>query len=301
MRWRGGAGGVNPAGGDRYDRAPVADVHPRPAPARTGPLAASSPARRVAVVVAVVSVAWVALVAVGPVGARPAQDPGVTSTLAFDGSTTVAPTGVAPTDDTMPTAGTGDTTESTGAGSRRVADENRKIWAVVAGLVLVAIALSLLTIRYWRRTRPVADTTGLMLPTDAALAVALASEPETGPPAGESSSGEPSADASGADEPSSVEVVEPPGAVSSGLEVVAGDAEPADTGADTAPVPVVDVSPASPRRAVAGADHASADEAWEPRGTGEHERVVVAPAARPQRLSAEQRAALFARREPRDP
>ena len=30
---------------------------------------------------------------------------------------------------------------ATGAGSKRVADENRKIWAVVGGLVFVALAL----------------------------------------------------------------------------------------------------------------------------------------------------------------
>lgn len=34
------------------------------------------------------------------------------------------------------------------------ASEDRKIWAVVAGLVLVAIALTALTVRYWRQTRP---------------------------------------------------------------------------------------------------------------------------------------------------
>lgn len=33
--------------------------------------------------------------------------------------------------------------------------EDRKVWAVVAGLILVALALTALTVRYWRQTRPV--------------------------------------------------------------------------------------------------------------------------------------------------
>ncbi len=36
------------------------------------------------------------------------------------------------------------------------ASDDRKIWAVVAGLVLVAVALTALTVRYWRQTRPAA-------------------------------------------------------------------------------------------------------------------------------------------------
>ena len=36
------------------------------------------------------------------------------------------------------------------------ASDDRKVWAVVAGLVVVALGLSLLTVRYWRHTRPVA-------------------------------------------------------------------------------------------------------------------------------------------------
>lgn len=34
------------------------------------------------------------------------------------------------------------------------ASEDRKIWAVVGGLVFVALALTVLTFRYWRQTRP---------------------------------------------------------------------------------------------------------------------------------------------------
>ena len=38
--------------------------------------------------------------------------------------------------------------------------ENRKVWAVVAGLVAVAVALSVLTIRYWSQTRQVQTGVG---------------------------------------------------------------------------------------------------------------------------------------------
>lgn len=34
------------------------------------------------------------------------------------------------------------------------ASEDRKIWAVIGGLLLVALALTVLTVRYWRNTRP---------------------------------------------------------------------------------------------------------------------------------------------------
>lgn len=41
------------------------------------------------------------------------------------------------------------------AQERRLFTESRKIYAVVAGLVVVALCLSLLTVGYWRRTKPV--------------------------------------------------------------------------------------------------------------------------------------------------
>lgn len=40
-------------------------------------------------------------------------------------------------------------------GDQRILTENRKVLAVVLGLVAVAVALSVLTFAYWRRTRPV--------------------------------------------------------------------------------------------------------------------------------------------------
>lgn len=299
MTGRARGGGVTRQCGGRYDLAPVAAVHPRPTSARSGPLAAP---RRTRVVVAVGALALAALLGTAPAAARPAQDPGATS-VPIDASSTTSPafttTTVAAVPAEEPVAPEADDAGTVGTSGRRVADENRKIWGVVAGLVLVAIALSLLTIRYWRKTRPVPPTTGLMLPTDAALAVALASTPEPSTP--EPSTREASGEASAGDGPAP----EPSGEQTPGVSIVGGvhDDPVYDAGNDTAPVPVVDApdaEPASARRAVAGADHATADEAWEPRGTGEHERVVV-PAVRATRLSAEQRAALFAQREPREP
>jgi hypothetical protein len=218
--------------------------------------------------------ALVMLLGAAPAAARPAQDPGVTtipvdrSTTTLPGSTTVAAVPAAGSE-TEPATEPTEPAEVAATGSNRVADENRKIWAVVAALVLVAIALSLLTIRYWRKTRPVSPDADADADADADEPVAEVDEVMSGT----DSAGE-----------------LPDDAVN-------------DAANDTAPVPVVDAPlavPASPRRAVAGADHASADEAWEPRGTGEHERVVVASTARANRLSTEQRAALFAQRPPRD-
>lgn len=302
MRARTGGGGVNRQGGGRYDLVPVAAVHPRPTSARTGPLAASAPTRLVAALFVVLALA---LVGAAPASARSAQDPGVTTTFPVEvsSSTTTPVTTVVPTTAAVVTTDVEDPEASTGAGSTRVADENRKIWAVVAGLVLVAVALSLLTIRYWRKTRPVPPTTGLMMPTDAALAVALASntaeEPAPGPDPDVKAEPEPEPDPEPKPDPDPVLV--PTGLVEvDGAHDLHDDAV-YDAANDTAPVPVVEAPPAEPasaRRAVAGADHAAADEAWEPRGTAEHERVVVAPAARANRLTPEQRAALFAQRTP---
>lgn len=56
--------------------------------------------------------------------------------------------------------------------------------------------------------------------------------------------------------------------------------------------PVIEPSRRS-RRAVAGADHADADELWVPRGTGEHDRIDVAEAPAISRPNAAQRAAAF--------
>ena len=96
---------------------------------------------------------------------------------------------------------TGQTVVESPTSDRRLATENRRMLAIIGGLVIVAIGLTLLTIRYVRATRPVAD--------------AGASPPRRGRRA---------------------------------------------------------------RSAVAGADHAGADDDWEPRATGEHTAVAPRPA-----------------------
>lgn len=104
-------------------------------------------------------------------------------------------------------AGGGSALAATGGGSFT---EDRKIAAVVGGLVAVALALTVLTVRYWRQTRPVHQAEATL-------------------------------------------------------------AEPPEERAE---------SSRSSRRAIAGADHAAADQDWEPRGTGEHERIDVPPTSR---------------------
>lgn len=112
-----------------------------------------------------------------------------------------------------------------------VAEENRRIWLVVGGLVIVAIGLLLVTIRYWRQTKPVAAQV----------------EPE--PPA----------------------------------EMIDDD-----------PTSERDRTPGRrSRRSVAGADHATADSGWKPRGTGEHERIEPVVANQRARINTDQRRAAY--------
>ncbi|CAN5782008.1 hypothetical protein BH23ACT2_BH23ACT2_17750 [soil metagenome] len=210
-----GAGDVIARSGDRYHRAFVTSLPPAPDPV--------TPARwhrRALIVVLVVVFALVT--APGPATGTPQQDPT---------ATTAPETGLDPVPDVDEAPGVTDdptSEEGDGAGGSTVAAENRRIWLVVGGLVAVALALSLLTFRYWRHTRP---------------------------------------------------------------------------------VPVDSRSPQSPRRsgwgdhsrrAVAGADHAAADESWEPRGTGEHDRVVAPPRQRQSRPTRSQRAGAYRARSPSD-
>lgn len=109
-----------------------------------------------------------------------------------------------------------------------VAAENRRIWLVVGALLAVALALLILTIRYWRQTKPV------------------------------------------------VAAVEP--------VATAGDEPPADPERSRG---------RRSRRSVAGADHATADSTWEPRGTGQHERIEPVPANQRKRISRDQRRAAY--------
>ena len=176
-----------------------------------------------------------AIFAADPAAARSAQDPGAATTVTAPGTPGSDPTGPATTVAAGGPASTAATATSTtqptnGAGSRRAADENRRIWVVVAGLIAVAVGLSLLTIRYWRQTKP----------------VPLAPVP-----------------ASGAD---------------------AASRERRNRRAEGG---------RHSRRAVAGADHVSVDDGWEPRGTGEHDRVEIPTTDRRPRPTPEQRAAAY--------
>lgn len=243
----------------RYDPVPVTDLRPRPLP--ESPAHPPSAARRPGVgrrsgallACAVLALLGALVLGAGPATAgpaRPTQDGTTETSVAtpLEGDTTpgedpAVPTTVAVTtaEGLDPVAGDGATTTTTeseegSAGSRRIADENRKIWVVVAGLIAVAVCLTLLTIRYWHQTRPSRLVVAAAPPTVGRRA--RKEPPEPGP--GRRS-----------------------------------------------------------RRAVAGADHAGADETWEPRGTGEHDRVVVPTAERRPRPDRAQRAAAYAARRSR--
>lgn len=190
-----------------------------------------SPHRCLAVAVTALVVLGLALLGRGPTAAAtPAQEPTPSSTMPA-GTVAAVPT----------------TSTPTGPDAGKVAAEDRQIWLVVAGLVAVAVALLLLTIRYWRQTRPVPP----LVEAETSVAAAV------------------------------------PGSVAeAGVTSVAGTAS---------------LGPGRPsRRAVAGADHAAADDEWEPRATGEHERIDVPVTRRPTRPTVDQRtAALRAASPPR--
>lgn len=147
--------------------------------------------------------------------------------------------------------------------TKPVLSEDHKIMIVVGGLVCVAIALTLLTYRYWRHTRP---------------------QPLVAPPAKHLAG-------AGA--------VPPPVAD----DLFVADATVAGAAAASAGVaaipPVGDRPPehvdGRSRRAVAGADHRAADEDWTPRGTGEHERVDVTATPRGSRPGRQARRAALDR------
>ena len=133
-------------------------------------------------------------------------------------------------------------TESDGS----VDAENRRILLIVLGLVAVAIAITLLTIRYWRQTRP----------------VPVADESVSAGRADSDRRSDPVPEARAPDGGAYSELFEP-----------------------------VAVPARRSRRAVAGADHAGADDLWVPRGTGEHDRVEVSEAPVISKPTTDQRAA----------
>ncbi len=216
-------------------------------------------------------------------GARPAQDSvettvpgtdttdlGVTDTTAST-TTEVSETTVA--GESAPTV----QVDPGGPGSDEVAAENRRIWAVVAALVAVALALTLLTVRYWRHTKPGPRAQSAAgdqpdLTSDGAVVAAGAAAA----PAGAATAGT-SAD------------VESPAAV---------DVEEMSFAPPTLEVPVVVGAAAAgadaeQAAAAAKADH-DPDEAWQPRATGEQERLVLADYEHHVRPTADQRRAAFA-------
>lgn len=156
--------------------------------------------------------------------------PTTPTTSGTPGSTGLDPEVTVP-DTAEPAQTTPDTTE--------IDDENRKFAIVIAGLVAVAVALALLTFRYWRVTKPV---------------------PIGDDPDGFDDLDDDDDDGFG-DE------------VGDGRDGGAGR-EDRGPGIDELDDDELFVSsgPRS-RRAIAGADHADVGAGWEPMATGEQERV----------------------------
>ena len=209
----------------------MADTYRPPTPHPSGALPPAIPSSRtgsgrrwLAAAALVVVLATFGAGTAGRAGAVGAQDPAIPTTSGAFGTEPA----VVPGASTTTTVPSDDTSSPTASGrSSEIDSENRRIALIVGGLVVVALALVLLTIRYWRATRP-------------------------------------------------VPVIE--------------------TASDTEPVVVPRSRAASgpgrrSRRAVAGADHAAADETWEPRATGEQPRIDPPSSARTVRPSRQQRAA----------
>lgn len=273
--------GVDVSGpdGDRYARPSVPPIRPTSTPPNSAPAPRERRGRAVrsAAGLVLAVVLGIALTA-GPVSARPVQDPVETTIVGTDSVDTtntvdtVGTTVVDPVETTV--AGESEPTvqvDPGGPGSAEVDAENRRIWAVVGALVAVAIALTWLTVRYWRHTKPRPVPTPAGPPTKQAGTVAPAA---TKAPATSAGTGPP---------------IEPL-AVDDALDEVAF-APP------TLEVPVVgaggdEISEADAAE-VARADHAR-DEAWQPRATGEQDRLVLADYEHHVRPTAEQRRAVFA-------
>jgi hypothetical protein len=159
--------------------------------------------------------------AVGAAGPAAAQETPTTSAVGAFGQATTAPA------TTEAEAGPESTqTVTEGASEERsLLTESRKVLATIAGLVIAALALALLTVRYWRATAPV--PVGVEpLPVGATAGATAAA----------------TASASG----------DPVLGTEAALALASGRRS---------------------RRSVAGADHATADEDWEPRGTGEQPAI----------------------------
>ena len=193
------------------------------------------------------------LIPASAASARAAQDPGAT----FGETEAVASTTALPSTTATTSSSTANQTlvETAEQPEQRLFTESRKVAAVILGLVVVALALLLLTIRYWRVTKP--------LPADAAESRVTSDvdEPLFVPPADA---------ASPAFAPEPVPETE---SVPTATPAAAGAAEPAG-GAETEPESGAVSDPDAATGSGAGADHVAADADWEPR-TGEHQRIEI--------------------------
>ena len=141
--------------------------------------------------------------------------------------------------------------------------ESRKLVATIAGLVLCALALTVLTVRYWQVTSPkrlAALDSGPHSGTEDAIAIAVESA------ATESASAD--TDVSDAE----------PGAAGAGVsDTAAGDADTAAGATDSASAVETVSIPSTLENPVVvlGDEPSGSDTGYEPMGTGEHDRVVV--------------------------
>lgn len=240
---------------------------------------------------------------VGGVSVASAQAPaGVTTTEV----PAVSTSGVANLDDTTVAA---KSPPQSGVDSAAVDAENRRLVAIVAGLVAVAIALFLLTIRYWRVTKPVPPELAsgprpAQRPNQPVRPATVAPRQDSAPPVLEEDQHDHlddqyedfddqyEEDFDDQYEDGDFEEYEEDQDLQDHHEsgVIDDDLEATTTVAAQDDRVLRPRTPPRPgrrsRRAVAGADHAGADQDWEPRSTGEQAAVEPPPtltAARPSR------------------
>jgi hypothetical protein len=100
-----------------------------------------------------------ALLGAWPAAMAAAQAPEVQPTIVDPGST--QPVGIEPVTEPAPEPAPEPAAEPTvEPTSRPLFTESRKILAIIGGLVFVAFALALLTVRYWRMTKPIPAAVG---------------------------------------------------------------------------------------------------------------------------------------------
>ena len=166
--------------------------------------------------------------------------------------------------------------------SQRLATESHKVMAVIGGLIVVALSILLLTMRYWRSTRPVPPVEEPVVDESALVAPAVVGarrvyEPVVAPPGAVSDSvAHAPAVVAEADVVDATVAVDPPVVDEpAAAGEAAANAEPAVT-QPTADEPAVPAEAATAVTTVAeqSTDHVGADDDWEPH-TGEHARVEL--------------------------